>query len=230
MKFTEWASTSLERQREIIVQLRDDGRSGEYMDMAMEAAKALKIELVSIPEVTGVDIGGGRYLNVDPLNPMLNIRELTLIVYTLFRDSYRLNQIPSRFGGFIVEQLNLGAKRDSYIRTWIRLFKELRGWDESKTVGWAKQWDDALSGRTVTTSVMYEHGPVKVALPALIDRRTKEAAGARLQFLYQDIQKIVERIDEHDETERIEHPDTVENYDWEHVRKSMAESISRHTS
>jgi hypothetical protein len=223
MNLTEWTSIPEERKRELITQWsKDNDKWFEYQDLADEAAAALKKELASVPAITNVEVGGGQVLSADPIAP---IRELTLNVCTLLSESNRLEQIPNRFAGFLVYQLNLGDKRESFLRTWKRLFKELKKWDEGKTVAWAEQWEEALSGRR--PSAIYHYGPVKMALSSLVDESVKAAAGDRLQHLYGDIRNAIERTEDPG-SQRIEYPDTVENYDWEYTRGRIAELIEKY--
>ena len=93
---------------------------------------------------------------------------------------------------------------------------------------WAEQWAESLTGRQ--TSAIYHYGPVKTALPSLMDEGIKMAIGKRLQFLYNDIRNVIEHTEDIVNSKRIEHPDTVENYDWEYVRKRMAVLIEKYGS
>jgi hypothetical protein len=222
MDLAEWTSIPEERQRELIIRWSKDDQWFEYEDMAHDAAAALRKELASIPEITNVEVGGGKVLHVEPI---VCVCELALNVCTLLPESSRLEQIPPRFEGFSVHQLNLGDKRESFLRTWKRLFKELKGWDERTTLAWAEKWDDALSGRQ--PAAIYHYGPVKAALSSLVDASVKAAAGDRLQSLYGDIRNVIERTEDAS-SHRIAHPDTVESYDWGYVRRRIAELIEKY--
>lgn len=222
MNPTEWTSIPEERKRELIIQWYRDDQWDKYEDLATEAAAALKMQLASVCGITNVEIAGGQVLH---LEPPVQVRELVLNVCTLLPESNRLEQIPAGFGGFSVHQFNLGDKRESFLRTWKRLFKELRGWDERATLAWAEKWEEALSGRR--PSAIYHYGPVKMALSSLVDDSVKAAAGDRVQHLYSDLRNVIERT-ENASSQRIEHPDMVENYDWGYVRRRIAELIEKY--
>jgi hypothetical protein len=223
MDLVEWTSIPEERQRELIIRWsKDVDQWFEYQDMADKAAAGLRKELSAIPEITNVEVEGGKVLHVEPT---VCVCELALNVCTLLPESSRLEHIPSRFAGFSVHQLNLGDKRMSFLRTWKRLFQELKGWDERTTLIWAQKWDDALSGRR--PAAIYHYGPVKMALSSLVDENVKAAAGNRLQHLYNDIRNVIERTEDVS-SQRIEHPDTVEKYDWGYVRRRLAELVEEY--
>jgi hypothetical protein len=223
MDLLQWESTPGEQQRELIIQWsKDEDQWIEYQDMADQAAKALKRQLSSIVEITGVEVVGGNVLHVEP---MVCVRELVLEACTLLSETNHLEQIPNRFAGFPVHQLNLGDKRECFLRTWKRLFKELKGWDEKTTLTWAEQWEEALSGRR--PSAIYHYGPVKMALSSLVDETTKTKAGDRLQALYGEIRNVIERTEDAG-SQRIEYSDAVENYDWEYTRRRIAELIEKY--
>jgi len=69
---------------------------------------------------------------------------------------------------------------------------------------------------------------VKTARSSLLDESVKKAAGGRLQFLYNDIRNVLENTETTAEYQRIEHPDTMENYDWEYARKRIKEIIKEY--
>lgn len=219
MNLLEWASIPDERKRQLIVHWCKVGDWGEYERMATEAAAALKKELASVLGISNVEVGGGQVLSS---NPMLPVRELALDVLTLLPIANRLEEVPNQFAGFSVRQVNLGDKRKSFLRTWTQLFKELKGWDESATLAWVEKWEDDLSGRR--PSAIYHYGPVKAALSSLVDERVKATMGDRLQSLYGKIRDVIERTEDVTSM-RIEHPDTVEDYDWGYVRRRIAELI-----
>jgi len=120
--------------------------------------------------------------------------------------------------------LNFGDKRSAYLKTWKQLFYELKGWDEKATLKWAEKWEDALIGHL---SPLYHWGAVKTAVPSLIDQSIKKSVGKNLQHLSNDIQDVIERA-ENNASPRVEHPDTVENYDWEYVRGRIVQLIKEY--
>src|SRR5262249_41626420 len=140
------------------------------------AARKLRHELLSIPEVTNVNLGG---LQIGTAHGVIPVMALVLNVYTLMPLPHVLKDIPSNFSGFRVEQVNLGPQRDAYITTWKCLFRELKGWDESRTLNWAEQYADALAGGPLSTTI-YDQGPLKLALSALVEdevRRSEALSG-----------------------------------------------------
>jgi hypothetical protein len=134
--------------------------------------------------------------------------------------------LPSRFAGFTVHQLNLGDKRKAYLETWKRLFKELKAWDDETTLKWAEKWDDALSGRR--PSAIYHYGPVKMALSTIVDDSTKASLGSKLGSAYTEMISIIERTQDK-ESRRVEHPDTMANYDWSYTRRGIRDLIEKYT-
>lgn len=207
---------SAERQREFIRECsHDDAKWFEFEEMALTAAAALKRELQSNPAITNVQLGAGEIIDERPPGP----REIVLNVCTVLPDSQCLDQIPDRFAGFVVKQLNLGDKRAAYIKTWRRLFMELKGWDEVRIQKWIERWDDELSGRHL--SVIYHYGPVRTFIPELVDEITRRKVGSRLSLLYGEIENVIERGGA-GESNWTQHPDTLNAYDWENVRNQVS--------
>jgi len=223
MDLNEWSSLPKERQRELTVQWYKSGQWDDYENLALDAAKALRKALASVPEVTVVELGGGDIISVQ--EPMIHFRELVLNACTLLPESSRLGQIPSQFLGFQVQQVNLGDRVASFLRTWKRLFKELKGWNEQETINWAEQWMESLMG---STSPLYSWGPVKVAIPSLVDGSVQRLAGNNLQNLYGEIRDVIWNV-EGGRVSAIQFPDTVEDYDWDSVRKKISELIGKYS-
>jgi len=121
-------------------------------------------------------------------------------------------------------EVNLGDKRESFIRTWIWLFKGLKDWDEIQTRTWAKQWDDTLKS---SISPFYSWGPVKVAVPSLVDRNIINVATGDIQGLYDDIRKAITEGAEPGSSE-MQHPDRIAGFDWDEVREQVRSFIEKH--
>lgn len=222
IKFDDWVTLPKERQRALIIKWARQERS-DYEGLALHAAALLKKELSSIPEVTNVDLTGGEVLHSG--RPPDIIIEKNLNVLTLLPDSDRLEQIPTQFFGFDVQQENLFHQREAYLKTLKRLFKELKGWDEEKTLQWTEKWSEALSGRDPSL-IIYEKGPVDRAVQALVDDDVKKAAGDRLIDLHLQLRGIIYR-DGNLPWDLTIHPDLIEDYDWALVRKEIAEATQK---
>jgi hypothetical protein len=223
MKLAEWVSIPEQRQRELIVDWYKNNQWSNYEDMAMEAAASLRKQLAPFADVTNVEPDAGEIICEDRT---IYIHELVLKVYTTLIGAVSIEQLPSQFAGFRVQQLNLGDKREAFHTTWRRLFKELKGWDESETLTWAVKWADALSGRQ--PSAIYHYGPVKTALSGLVDEKTKKLAGGNLRNLYIEMTDVLENAED-DDSARIQHPDTMASYDWEYARRRTNELIAKYT-
>lgn len=177
MELAQWASMSRDQQRRQILDFHEADKWEEYEELALRAADTLENELRTHPEVTSVQVEGVATLGV--AKEIVSIPELGLHVCTLLSESARLDYLPTSFAGFRVRQLNLGDKRESFLRTWKRLFQELMGWDEKTTLKWAEKWEEALSGRR--PSAIYHYGPVKRPFPVwwMTGRRQRQAIDCR---------------------------------------------------
>jgi hypothetical protein len=165
MRLEEWIGLSPESRRKLVVRWIENDEGEKYQGMANKAADALKTELFGIGDITNVQLGGGDVIYVHPDFPGIEERELVLEVCTALRGCPRLDQVPSTFAGFSVRQVHLGDKREAFLNTWKRLFKELKGWDEATTLKWTEQFENKLTGRQ--ESVLYHYGPLKKAMPTL---------------------------------------------------------------
>jgi len=219
MNLPYWADLPEAEQRRLAVEWYTIGKWGEYEQLAIDAAGNLHKEMESVPEVTCVETTHGGIIYVD--KSIINVRELVLNVCTFLPGGVPLENLPSRFQGFGICQTNLGDRRLDFLNTWMRLFKEIRGWNDDTTLRWAEKWTDGLKGRG--RCVLYHYGPVKIAVPSLIDEAAQQAVGDRLQKLYGEMTQIIEQGS--GESGRVEHPDTVENYDWGYVRERLSRLI-----
>src|SRR4051812_1905414 len=116
MNLAEWATLSEDEQRRKVAQWYKDGPASawDYHDLATKAAKALENELKDLPEVMHVHVGGGE--TVDLIYPAIPVM-LVLNVCTSLHGSSQVLNLPPCFAGFRVVHLNLGDKRDAFIKT-----------------------------------------------------------------------------------------------------------------
>lgn len=233
MNLDEWAAIPWENQRALVIQWykADQWSWFNYEGLALQAAAILREDLKSLSEVESVELGGGEAITDE--ETCSHLMRLVLSVCTFLPGSTRLPQLPHQFFGFPVQQVNLGDKREAYLRTWKRLFKELKSWDEAETLRWADNWCDSLKS---ALSPLYSWGPVRVAIPSLIDKEVQTAVGDRLSTLHSELRNIISYQDRANDMSPAEsralfqHPDTVENYDWDDVRRRIAELIQKYQS
>ena len=198
--------------------------------MAGKAAQSLGKKLKKIPEVTHVTIGSGEIIHW--LAPGIPVLMLILRVCTSSPESQKIKNLPSRFGGFRVEQLNLGDKRDAFLATLKCCLKELKGWNETKTMKWVKQRDliDALQGGCLAGPV-YSHGPVKEALACVLDERIRKAvktAGNDFIYLRNDLLSVLWNAAKKANSSECDHLDKIKNYNWKVVRKNIKDVIEKY--
>lgn len=225
MNLNEWEILSTDQRKEMIVRWRKNNQWDSYERLAGQAAEELRERMASISEVTGVEIGGGDALGAGELR---RLRELVLIVHTLLPEASRLEHIPDQFKGFHVQRSNLGDKREAFLKTWKKLFKELKGWNEEQTLRWAERWADALSGRE-PSSTIYHYGPVKVAVSGLLEESAKCLTANKLNCLRNDILMLLMHPNG-SALPTIHHPDAVEEYDWKSVRQRFEKLIEKYNS
>jgi hypothetical protein len=222
---TEWASLPEANQRKLVRDWYMEGLWGDYHLMAERAAHRLREELSSFVEVSNVVCGPGA--EIQPLNAVGGIQELSLYVYTVLPESSRFKQqLPSRFAGFSVQQLDMQPHRDAYLNTWKRLFRELKGWNDDQTSRWAEQWIDALECRRL--SAIYGYSPLKVALPELVADIIEDSAAVDLSPLYREIHSAIEEGVTKAGSNTYAHPDTMANYDWAETRRRFAGLIEEY--
>jgi hypothetical protein len=218
MKLDEWEAISESQQKNWIIQWYNSSQWNKYESLAGEAAEELRKQMASTADVTGVEIGGGGALEIGVNGRVL---ELILNVCTLLPETSRLEKIPCRFKGFRVQQLNLGDKRNDFLNTCTKLFKELNGWNEEQILKWTAKWDEALSGREPSATV-YHYGPLKIAVPSLIEEKVRILAGNKLNDLQNEILMLL-MYPKGTEFSATLYPDTLEEYDWEAVRQKLKE-------
>jgi hypothetical protein len=222
MNLVEWSSIPQETQRELAVEWhKSTAYTLAYMKLAEEAAADLKDQLRRIPEVTNVRPGAEEFMSVEDVP--VRIPFLNLNVCTLLPEGSKLANIPLRHSGFNVELLNLGDKKDAYLRTWKRLFKELKGWNEKEALVWAGRYADDLAGGNLFTAI-YSQGPVKLALSALVDKHVREreaAAGRHYTELDHKILAIFREAVRKAGASNYDDPDVADKLDWEAVKKSI---------
>src|SRR6266850_4136927 len=169
MKLAEWSKTDLKTQRKLILRWHKAYR-GCHSEIALRASFELKKQLASISEVTNVRTAAGEEFYVAET---FTCWDLILEVCTVLPESAYLQGIPSRFSGFAVHQVHLGDKRAAFLKTWKKLFLELKGWDEEKTLKWAAKWADSLSGRE--ERFLYDKGPIRTAALAIMSETMADA-------------------------------------------------------
>jgi hypothetical protein len=233
MTLEEWAAIPWEQQRDLVIQWykADPCLWFEYEDLALKAAAILRERLKAVPEVELVELGGGEIITIQ--EPWNHVVQLVLSVCTFLPETQHLAQVPHQLSGFPVQQVNLGDRRDAYLKTWKRLFKELKGWNETETLRWAERWTESLKS---ATSPLYSRGPVTTAVPSLIDKEIQQSVGDRLSDLHSELRDIIIcRNPFEDQSVALSralflHPDTVEDYDWDYVRQRIKELLQKYQS
>jgi hypothetical protein len=227
MTLDEWSSIPESQQHEVIIQWYKNDQWEIYQDMVCEAARLLRDQLKLIHEVTNVTGGRGKTLLSD--GPARWVSEITLSVCTSLPElSSRFEQLPTRFFGFRVEQVNFGDKRDVFLKTLNRILKELKGWSETDTLKWGDTWlneplIDSLNGGFLSLAV-YSHGPVKLAVYAILDERTMEAveaAGNHHIDLHNQILSVIYGAVKKAGSKKFVHIEEIPNLDWDSVRHSV---------
>lgn len=200
-----------------------------YEELASEAAYRLRNSLIPLPDVTNVTVAGGGTLYV--IMPAVELRELVLYVCTALPGNTHLATIPSKFLGFAVNQVHLGDRRQAYLRTWIRFFAEMSGWDSAKTLEWAKAYDVSLRGGN-DIPLVYDHGPIKIAVEAFVAdhlKKTDLRAGKDRLRLRNDILSVIEEANKNAWPEGYYHPDTIPDFDWTGVKQRVARLVFDYT-
>lgn len=200
--------------------------------MAEEAAEALKCELKSNLDVKNVRVGGGEYFEIE--GQAIPFIELILNAFTLFQENRKMEGLPTRFLGFRVVQLNLGDKRDSFLKTLIFVTRELKGWTNADTLKRANEGrneplNDSLSGGFLVGPV-YDKGPVMLALSVIIEEIRKESpslAGIDPIDLRNSMLSVMREATRNAGSVEHDHPDTVQNFDWASVRAKINDLIER---
>lgn len=230
MNLNEWSLLSEERQHALIVQWHKDGQWENYYSMASEAAGVLKDSLKSVPGITNVTVGRGRTLYFHERTTQIS--ESVLCVCTNLPEYSKLEQVPSRICGFGVKQLNLGDKRDAFIKTFTFLLRELRGWNESDSLKWVNETSceplaESLVGGHLGLAV-YSKGPVTLAISTLLNQETErsiKAAGNDPIAVRNEILSVIRDAIKQAGSIDFEHPDKVQNLDWTAVGKRINELI-----
>lgn len=129
----------------------DAVRDGEelWSSLLGEATRRFSNEYSHHPLINHIDCGAGRILVTTALYPM-----------------QYLEDVPSRFCHFLVEQEPINGSRDYYLRYWRILFGNLLGWSDAQTNQWAIRWDDDLNGRT--GSMFYHEDIYYYAIPQIL--------------------------------------------------------------
>jgi hypothetical protein len=228
MTLAEWSSLTEGRRRELILQWHQEGRADAYRRLAMEALQILRKELKAVPEVTWVVLGMGEFLSLSWVPPAM---VYSLDVCTLQPESFKIDRLPAEIMGFRVRQVNLGDKRDGVVRVWKRLFKEIRGWSEEQTREWAKKyegWEESPHG----FGLVYDKGPVKLAVPYLIDEQTRALLGAPSRESSDLCDEIYSVITEKEPYSTgfppLVRPGALDNYDWDDVRRKIQELAEKY--
>lgn len=232
MTLNEWSSLSEEKQHALIVRWHKDGQWEECYKIASDAANVLRESLKLVPGVANVVVGSGETIYFE--KPTTLITELILCVYTDLPRFSKLDGIPQKSSGFRVKQLNFGDERDSFLKTFTFLLKELRGWDEADSLKWAReahseQLTNSLVGGTLGVA-LYSKGPVKIAINALLDPETIRSindAGKNLIDVRNEILTAIRDATKDAGSSDFDHPDKAADLDWSKLRKSIGELIEK---
>jgi hypothetical protein len=197
----------------------------------MEAAKMLRNELKSTPEISSVNLIGGHSLLFSSQGP---VHEWVLEVCGL-QAGFKIDKLPAEMMGFRLVQVNLGDKREAYLRVWKRLFKEIRGWSEEQTLEWAKKW---AGGFDRSGSIILSSGPDKWAAPSLIDDETKALLGfpsPAFSDLSDEIRRLITEKEVYGPSGSgtgyppLLRPGALDEYDWDEVRRKFRELVEKYT-
>jgi hypothetical protein len=115
-----------------------------------EATRKFAIEYRRHPMINRITCGAGRILVTTALYPL-----------------QYLEDVPSRYCHFLVEQEPINGSRDYYLRYWRILFENLLGWSDAQTSEWAMRWDDDLNGRN--GSMFYHEDIYYYAMPQILE-------------------------------------------------------------
>jgi len=118
-----------------------------------------------------------------------------------------IEELPSRFCAFPVEQFAINLNRDSYLKSWNILFAGLLGWSETQTKQWAQEWDDDLNGRD--NSMFYCEDDYYYALPEIVKVSGGELPSRPYELL-NDLKEAIEL--------NASSPIWLSPVDWEGVR------------
>jgi hypothetical protein len=189
--------------------------------LGFTAAAALKGALRRSRSVTNVGLGGGRQITIDRATTVF---EIVLEVFTLRQSVRPLRAIPDDYAGFLVREVNLAPVRKAYLNTWKRLFKELKGWNEQRTMEWAQQWEAGLTGRGI--SRVYRDGPVKAAFNGLIENEVRVCAGKQYYQLRSAMLDTL--LSSNGVSQSLDyHPDLDNGYDWALARRRFKELMAQ---
>lgn len=139
-----------------------------------------------------------------------------LVTVALYPPQF-IEDIPSRYCGFLVEQDPINANRDYYLRYWRILFGELLGWTETETDDWAMRWDDDLNGRT--GSMFYHEDVYYYVLPEILN-----ASGASVAAPMHSIFRALEDAIQFNASSPI----WLSPVDWNAVRERVNDVLTRH--
>lgn len=241
MNLVEWANISENQRHQLVVEWHKNWSNSDwdYLDLAEEAAQAFEKELKAIPEVRHVRVAAGE--TIGSLDSVTPIHMFILNVWISLPESQRLEKLPTWFAGFRVEQFSFGDQRDAFLATLKCCFKQLKGWNETETMNWVKNWGqnssreenrliDALEGGELA-GPFYSHGPVKTAIEAILDQQTRkavEAAGNNHIKLRNDLISVIEDSVRKTGSEEYVHPDRINNFDWLTVKKKIEAIIENY--
>lgn len=231
MNLAEWSNLTDERRRELILQWHGEGRADAYKGLAIEAAKILRTKLKGTPGVSSVNLIGGTFLVTSQGLP---VPEWVIEVCS-FQPGFKLDDLPDQVMGFRVLQVNLGDKREAYLRVWKRLFKKIRGWSDEQTLEWAKKWEGGFES---SGSIILSSGPDKLAAPSLIDDQTKTLLGfpsRAFSDLSDEIRHLITEKELYGPSGSgtrfppLVRPGALDEYNWDYVRRRIRELVQKYT-
>jgi hypothetical protein len=178
-----------------------DGDDDEpWADMLCEACTRLGQDFGQHPLINRIDHGAVR-----------------ILVTTAQYPPQFLEDLPSRYCGFLVEQEPINAMRDHYLRYWRILFSGLLGWPDAQTNDWAMQWDDDLNGRVV--SMFYHEDEYYHAWPEIV----RESGAESGMWLLKTLRAFKDAVEY-----RASSPIWLSPVDWDAVRGRVNDILAPH--
>lgn len=230
MDLSDWSSLPESLQRELVIKwYKEDSALYEYHSMAEKAAKVLKEELKLNADVKNVMVGAGEELGIGRPLP---IRENILHVCTLLPGRRMIENLPARFLGFRVEQLNLKEKRDAFLETLTFVTDKLRGWTRSETIMRVDEHyrneplNDSLSGGFLF-DIVYDKGPLDRALCVIALELKKELPNVDVVNLRNRMTSVISEAITEAGSREYNHPNRAQNLDWDSVRIKINDIIKR---
>lgn len=219
MNLEEWKQKTGSERRRQICEWVNHGNFAIYENLAFEARAELESDLRKHDPEANVQLGPGESLSEDPLQPCVEI------VLHAFNCQTVLDSV---FCGFQVVAIDVNSRKQQFLDVWRRLFKELKGWNDSQTISWAQRWMDALEGRK--PSAITHYGPVEAALPELVGEEIKKREQKEQHRLpiHNEIRAIFSRNGISTYGSRLDLSEMLDKVNWIRVKREYEEAIAKY--